>query len=182
MRMYRPDAPFPWNRHLQINNFHTRSDLSGGAPFLYPLHIPHQTCVVFVASLMSGVLFSCHDHFDSAAAGRAEELFALFKFSVDHQHLCGYYAWNGHRPILQIKTPEAINFRCFGAPEGNRIPDLLLRRQLLYPTELRAHCTAYIITQICVTVKCAAYKWHFFVRIYTKSCKSPCFFYRDMVQ
>ena len=27
----------------------------------------------------------------------------------------------------------------FGTPEGTRTPDLLLRRQLLYPTELQAH-------------------------------------------
>ena len=26
-----------------------------------------------------------------------------------------------------------------GTPKGNRTPDLLLRRQLLYPTELLAH-------------------------------------------
>ena len=28
---------------------------------------------------------------------------------------------------------------CFGTPEGTRTPGLLLRRQLLYPTELLAH-------------------------------------------
>jgi hypothetical protein len=33
---------------------------------------------------------------------------------------------------------------CFGLPGGNRTPGLLLRRQLLYPTELRAaKCASY---------------------------------------
>ena len=32
-----------------------------------------------------------------------------------------------------------------GTPEGTRTPDLLLRRQLLYPTELLAHTNDYHI-------------------------------------
>ena len=31
-----------------------------------------------------------------------------------------------------------------GAPKGTRTPDLLLRRQLLYPAELQAHITAAV--------------------------------------
>ena len=33
--------------------------------------------------------------------------------------------------------------RTFGTPKGIRTPDLLLRRQLLYPTELLAHIGEY---------------------------------------
>jgi hypothetical protein len=37
-----------------------------------------------------------------------------------------------------------------GAPGGNRTPDHLLRRQMLYPTELRAHVRVLIASQRCV--------------------------------
>ena len=36
--------------------------------------------------------------------------------------------------------------RRFGTPEGIRTPDLLLRRQLLYPPELQAHITRFVGT------------------------------------
>ena len=37
------------------------------------------------------------------------------------------------------KSHLAIGFLLFGAPEGTRTPDLLVRSQSLYPAELRAH-------------------------------------------
>ena len=45
----------------------------------------------------------------------------------------------------------------FGAPEGTRTPDLLIRSQALYPAELRAHIvgrtTLYIIITFIAFVK-----------------------------
>ena len=38
----------------------------------------------------------------------------------------------------KIKAPEK-QVLLFGAPEGTRTPDLLIRSQTLYPAELRAH-------------------------------------------
>jgi hypothetical protein len=35
-----------------------------------------------------------------------------------------------------------------GAPGGTRTPDLLVRSQTLYPTELRAHCTPFSINSL----------------------------------
>jgi hypothetical protein len=35
-----------------------------------------------------------------------------------------------------------------GAPGGTRTPDLLVRSQTLYPTELRAHCTLFTINSL----------------------------------
>ena len=40
---------------------------------------------------------------------------------------------------LQTLHLELCNVYKFGAPKGTRTPDLLLRRQLLYPAELLAH-------------------------------------------
>ena len=37
------------------------------------------------------------------------------------------------------KTPHKVVSFSFGAPEGTRTPDLLIRSQALYPAELRAH-------------------------------------------
>ena len=37
------------------------------------------------------------------------------------------------------KQSPKSNSVMFGAPKGTRTPDLLLRRQLLYPAELLAH-------------------------------------------
>ena len=56
-------------------------------------------------------------------------------------------AWN-HNPVLcQLNYTHHIKFAKLpaqqlnknGTPEGTRTPDLLLRRQLLYPAELLAH-------------------------------------------
>ena len=48
-------------------------------------------------------------------------------------------AWN-HNPVLcQLNYTHHINFKLNGTPGGTRTPDLLLRRQLLYPAELLAH-------------------------------------------
>ena len=42
--------------------------------------------------------------------------------------------------VQQKKTPTAMRWVfSFGAPEGTRTPDLLIRSQALYPAELRAH-------------------------------------------
>ena len=53
-------------------------------------------------------------------------------------------AWN-HNPVLcqlnythHMELAE-IQVKKNGTPEGTRTPDLLLRRQLLYPAELLAH-------------------------------------------
>ena len=43
--------------------------------------------------------------------------------------------------IIQQKTCKAKLYRFFGTPEGTRTPDLLVRSQSLYPTELPAHTT-----------------------------------------
>ena len=40
---------------------------------------------------------------------------------------------------FQTKIPPAWVVFLFGAPEGTRTPDLLVRSQSLYPAELRAH-------------------------------------------
>ena len=46
-----------------------------------------------------------------------------------------------HNPVLcQLSYTHHIKF---GTPRGIRTPDLLLRRQLLYPTELLAHIIRY---------------------------------------
>ena len=37
------------------------------------------------------------------------------------------------------EQPRKRDFSSFGAPEGTRTPDLLVRSQTLYPTELPAH-------------------------------------------
>ena len=37
------------------------------------------------------------------------------------------------------EQPQKCDFSSFGAPEGTRTPDLLVRSQTLYPTELPAH-------------------------------------------
>ena len=43
-------------------------------------------------------------------------------------------------PSLNKKTGSSLlRTSCFGAPEGTRTPDLLIRSQTLYPAELRAH-------------------------------------------
>ncbi len=49
-------------------------------------------------------------------------------------------------PVISLEiakkiTPKAINFRSylFGAPGRDRIHNLLIRSQTLYPVELRAH-------------------------------------------
>ena len=45
-------------------------------------------------------------------------------------------------PLIQTQNKKshlAIGFLLFGAPEGTRPPDLLVRSQSLYPAELRAH-------------------------------------------
>ena len=42
---------------------------------------------------------------------------------------------------------------CFGTPEGTRTPDLLVRSQSLYPTELPAH-TALLEPQYNNTAGC----------------------------
>ena len=34
---------------------------------------------------------------------------------------------------------KRFGFECFGTPKGTRTPDLLIRSQSLYPTELPAH-------------------------------------------
>ena len=55
----------------------------------------------------------------------------------------------GLSPIAQNKKAEAKTSAFFvGAPEGTRTPDLLVRSQSLYPTELRAHkCNGNILSQ-----------------------------------
>ena len=43
-------------------------------------------------------------------------------------------------PWSQTKCSTKLShFPIYGAPEGIRTPDLLVRSQTLYPTELRAH-------------------------------------------
>ena len=52
-------------------------------------------------------------------------------------------AWNGSSPfrcIEKIHIPDGMWI--FGTPEGTRTPDLLIRSQSLYPTELPAHTFA----------------------------------------
>ena len=39
----------------------------------------------------------------------------------------------------QCFTKKGFGFAQFGTPEGTRTPDLLIRSQSLYPTELPAH-------------------------------------------
>lgn len=47
------------------------------------------------------------------------------------------------QPQQKIKSRKPLKIKAFsviyGAPEGIRIPDLPLRRRMLYPTELLAH-------------------------------------------
>ena len=43
-------------------------------------------------------------------------------------------------PARNIKKPDTrMGIWFFGTPEGTRTPDLLIRSQSLYPTELPAH-------------------------------------------
>ena len=43
-------------------------------------------------------------------------------------------------PAWRIKNADTqMGIRIFGTPEGTRTPDLLIRSQSLYPTELLAH-------------------------------------------
>jgi hypothetical protein len=56
---------------------------------------------------------------------------------------------------------RAVNFVPFtknGAPGGNRTPDPLLRRQTLYPTELRAR-SDYFLSLIYITQPARATKF-----------------------
>ena len=41
--------------------------------------------------------------------------------------------------VSQTKTTQRVVNGLFGTLEATRTPDLRLRRQLLYPTELRGH-------------------------------------------
>lgn len=41
----------------------------------------------------------------------------------------------------RLKSRRLVSAGFFGAPEGIRTPDLLVRSQTLYPTELAAHTT-----------------------------------------
>ena len=43
----------------------------------------------------------------------------------------------------QLSYTHHIKIKIIGVPAGIRTPDLLLRRQLLYPTELQAHVLTY---------------------------------------
>ena len=54
-----------------------------------------------------------------------------------------YKPFDGGINILHTFVPKPLKIKAFsviyGAPEGIRIPDLPLRRRMLYPTELLAH-------------------------------------------
>ena len=49
-----------------------------------------------------------------------------------------YLIMNNESYKTKIRSLTRTDFR-FGVPEGIRTPDLLVRSQTLYPTELRAH-------------------------------------------
>ena len=55
--------------------------------------------------------------------------------STGHSHL------NGSSPFLgnSEKPDTRMGIWFFGTPKGTRTPDLLIRSQSLYPTELSAH-------------------------------------------
>jgi hypothetical protein len=60
-----------------------------------------------------------------------------------------------------------------GAPEGIRTPGPLLRRQLLYPTELQARRKTIIIPEVLFRVlKNRVYKQALIIRSYPKFCQS----------
>ena len=65
------------------------------------------------------------------------------------------------RKIKKERTPEGVRS---GTPEGTRTPDLLIRSQSLYPTELPAHflpLSRALRYNIMGIEKCQALFWNF---------------------
>ena len=53
------------------------------------------------------------------------------------------FGFDGSSPCRQNKNPDTqMGIWIFGTPKGTRTPDLLIRSQSLYPTELSAHVLA----------------------------------------
>ena len=66
------------------------------------------------------------------------------KFYISHIIVFNAFlqsAWHAKNKNIfsKEKSPEILNFRNFGALKGTRTPDLLVRSQSLYPTELQPH-------------------------------------------
>ena len=70
----------------------------------------------------------------------------------------------GHSVNTKRKHPPQKRWVfSFGAPQGTRTPDLLIRSQALYPAELRAHIA------VSATHRIIPFFWRFVNRIFEKS-------------
>ena len=86
---------------------------------------------------------SNHENVISLLLARRKGLDGLCPSLLRNTRLCSPSARGGRVPCLQgnkkEEQPRKRDFSSFGAPEGTRTPDLLVRSQTLYPTELPAH-------------------------------------------
>ena len=63
----------------------------------------------------------------------------LYQLNYIHHGFATPGVWAIRKHTSGMFPGQNTDFLIFGTPEGTRTPDLLLRRQLLYPPELQAH-------------------------------------------
>ena len=67
---------------------------------------------------------------------------------------------------------------CFGALEGTRTPDLLVRSQSLYPAELQAHCPDDNIYFTTFQNKCQAFFQNLLIMLFLLNINDRYYAYR----
>ena len=86
---------------------------------------------------------SNHENVISLLLARRKGLDGLCPSLLRNTRLCSPSARGFDSLVFKVtkkeEQPRKRDFSSFGAPEGTRTPDLLVRSQTLYPTELPAH-------------------------------------------
>ena len=86
---------------------------------------------------------SNHENVISLLLARRKGLDGLCPSLLRNTRLCSPSARRFESLVFKAtkkeEQPRKRDFSSFGAPEGTRTPDLLVRSQTLYPTELPAH-------------------------------------------